>query len=70
MNRDVRFGDIVVTGLPDKEPIFILRGSNAASDHALRVYEKLVEDYGDGKEAEDAHLARRRFRSYRVGMGI
>ena len=70
MSSDVRFGEITIHQIPSDEPIFILRGSDAASVRALRLYGELAEDLGNFKDAECAALARRRFVSFRVGRGL
>ena len=47
MAYDNKYGEIEVPGVPDNEPIFILRAQDILAIHMLQVYKGLRESTGD-----------------------
>jgi len=47
MARDLKYGDVDIKGVPENEPIFILRAQDAFAIHVLKVYRGLRESSGD-----------------------
>ena len=47
MAYDSKYGLLDIKGIPEKEPIFILRAQDAFAIHVLKVYRGLRESSGD-----------------------
>ena len=47
MARDTKYGDVDIKGVPENEPIFILRAQDVFAIHLLKVYRGLRESTGD-----------------------
>jgi len=47
MAIDTKYGQVNVKGVPDNEPIFILRGQDIFAIHLLKFYRSLRESSGD-----------------------
>lgn len=50
MARDGKYGDISIPGIPDDEPIFILRGQDKAASTTIDDYGVNAEDAGATRE--------------------
>lgn len=50
MAKDLKFGDIDVPGIPEDEPVFIIRAQDIASIDAILGYATEAEDHGAAPE--------------------
>lgn len=47
MARDTKYGNILIVGVPEEEPIFILRAQDVFAIRMLKEYKELRESSGD-----------------------
>ncbi len=62
MAKDAKYGDVQVLGIPDGEPIFILRARDAFAGVVLAQYRELRSSAGDVPDTLD--LTINRFRDW------
>lgn len=64
MARDTKYDIVDVTGIPDDEPIFVLRAQDAFSVATLRYYKDLRDSAGDEEGAADIERSINRFKAW------
>jgi len=50
MARDTKYGDFDIPGIPDDEPVFIIRGKDRCAPQTLRQYAENAERAGSPSE--------------------
>lgn len=46
MAIDKKYGKIDIPGIPDEEPIFVIRGQDALAEHAVHHYSEMCARHG------------------------
>lgn len=58
MAQDSKYGQVDIPGIPDDEPVFILRGKDLATPDAVRGYADFANDEGSSAEFCNSVLVR------------
>jgi hypothetical protein len=70
MPHDTKYGPVTIPGVPDDEPIFILRAQDAASVGTLQHYAQLCSEWGSPPtHIDNAHRVTERFDEWQQAHG-
>ena len=54
MAHDLKYGKVDIAGIPDDEPVFIIRAKDRAAAPAIREYAWIAEEAGASEEFKDS----------------